>query len=57
MATVILFIGIIDRGYSADVLNTDDIFTINITMKNYQTSKVNTCQKVLFCKKIYLSSL
>lgn len=38
---IIIFITLITTVYSTSALNEDILFTINITMKNYQTTKVN----------------
>jgi hypothetical protein len=37
---VILLLNIINGGYSATVPNKDDLFTVNITMKNFETTRV-----------------
>ncbi len=37
----ILLINLINCGHAASVPNKEDLFTVNITMKNFETTKVN----------------
>ncbi len=40
LRVVIVLVGIINCGCSANVPNKDDLFTINITMINFETTQV-----------------
>jgi len=45
VSVFILLVNIINCGYSASVPNKDDLFTVNITMNNFQTTRVYIYKK------------
>jgi hypothetical protein len=50
---VFILLTIIKSSYSTTVPNKDDSFTINITMKNFQTTQVYTKIKLFLYENFY----